>query len=68
MAAEMICLEPCDCCGAVEQSSQVADLGKLLAAHNLCEAIQGLTEQLGSMIGLSQVDGDRVCEVRVDLL
>ena len=68
MTAEMICLEPCQCRGAMEQSCRETDLGKLLAAHNLCEAIQGLTEQLGSMIGLSQVDGDRVCEVRVDLL
>ena len=46
----------------------MTDLGKLLAPHNLREAIEGLTVQLGSMIGLSQIDGHSICEVRVDLL
>ena len=40
-----------------------AHLWKLLAAHDLCEAVQSLRVELGSMVCLSQVDSNCISQI-----
>ncbi len=63
------------CCGNIYQVSQLlrtsaassaqldGHLWKLLAAHNLCEAVQSLRVKLGSVVCLSQIDSDCISQI-----
>ncbi len=44
-------------------NSPDAYLWKLLAAHDLCEAVQSLRVQLGSVVCLSQVDSNCISQI-----
>ena len=48
---------------SIVTNSPDAHLWELLAAHDLCEAVQSLRVKLGSVVCLSQVDGGCISQV-----